>query len=99
MISINKKKKLVLLLFFLFCFSLISLFGVRNSIKNISTDLVKIDYEIKKEKDFVKILKADYTNLSKSHRIIKLAKDKLGLGQAKSYQIIKLSDFKKKFSQ
>jgi hypothetical protein len=50
-------------------------------------------YEIEKEKDLIKILKADYTNLTKPSRIVNLAKEKLGLDNIKSFQIKKLSDF------
>ena len=55
--------------------------------------LVKMKYEIQKEKDLIKILKADYTNLTKPSRIVNLAKEKLGLDNIKSFQIKKLSDF------
>ena len=38
-------------------------------------------------------LQSDFTNLSNSSRIRKIAKEKLGLQRTNSYQIKKLSDF------
>ena len=93
MILANKKNQTLLILLFVFCFSLIFVSGVRDNLKNIDTDLVKMKYEIEKEKDLIKILKADYTNLTKPSRIVNLAKEKLGLDNIKSFQIKKLSDF------
>ena len=93
MILANKKNQTLLILLFVFCFSLIFVSGVRDNLKNIDKDLVKMKYEIEKEKDLIKILKADYANLAKPSRIINLAKEKLGLDNIKSFQIKKLSDF------
>ncbi|PPR43365.1 MAG: Cell division protein FtsL [Alphaproteobacteria bacterium MarineAlpha6_Bin2] len=93
MILANKKNQTLLILLFVFCFSLIFVSGVRDNLKNIDKDLVKMKYEIEKEKDLIKILKADYTNLTKPSRIVNLAKEKLGLDNIKSFQIKKLSDF------
>ena len=93
MILANKKNQTLLILIFVFCFSLIFVSGVRDNLKNIDKDLVKMKYEIEKEKDLIKILKADYTNLTKPSRIVNLAKEKLGLDNIKSFQIKKLSDF------
>ena len=93
MILANKKNQTLLILLFVFCFSLIFVSGVRDNLKNIDKDLVKMKYDIEKEKDLIKILKADYTNLTKPSRIVNLAKEKLGLDNIKSFQIKKLSDF------
>ena len=93
MILANKKNQTLLILLFVFCFSLIFVSGVRDNLKNIDKDLFKMKYEIEKEKDLIKILKADYTNLTKPSRIVNLAKEKLGLDNIKSFQIKKLSDF------
>ena len=93
MILANKKNQTLLILLFVFCFSLIFVSGVRDNLKNIDKDLVKMKYEIEKEKDLIKKLKADYTNLTKPSRIVNLAKEKLGLDNIKSFQIKKLSDF------
>ena len=49
--------------------------------------------DIKKEQNLIKILESDFTNLSKSNRINKIAREKLGLEKTNSYQIKKLSDF------
>ena len=46
-----------------------------------------------KEQNLIKILESDFTNLSKSNRINKVAREKLGLEKTNSYQIKKLSDF------
>ena len=93
MILANKKNRILFILFFIFCFSLIFVFGVRNNLKNIEKNLVEIKYEIEKEKDIKKVLKADYAHLAKPSRIINLAKENLGLDDIKSFQIKKLSDF------
>jgi cell division protein FtsL len=69
------------------------LFGLRNSVKNSNKELFHIKKEITKEKNFIKILKTDFTNLSKSNRINKIAGEKLGLQKTNSYQIKQISDF------
>ena len=45
------------------------------------------------KKNLINISESDLTNLSKSSRIFKIAKEKLGLERTNSYQIKKLSDF------
>ena len=72
---------------------LVILFGLRNSVKNSNKELSHIKKEITKEKNFIKILKTDFTNLSKSNRINKIAGEKLGLQKTNSYQIKQISDF------
>ena len=93
MILKHKKTQILFLTLSTFCISLIFLFGLRNSVKNLNKELLNVKSDIHKEKNLIKILKADYTNLSKSNRINKIAKQKLGLEKTNSYQIKKLSDF------
>jgi hypothetical protein len=93
MILINKKTQILFSLIFAFSIILIFVFALRNNIKSDEKFLVEIKKEIEQEKDFIKILKVDLTNLTKSNRIKKLAKEKLGLEQTKIDQIKKLSDF------
>ena len=76
---------------FLFFISII-LIGLRNNIKNLNKELLQVKKEISKEKNIVKILESDFTNLSKLSRITKLANEKLGLERTNIYQIKKLSD-------
>tara|TARA_B100001013_G_C24607915_1_gene441855 strand:- start:41 stop:325 length:285 start_codon:yes stop_codon:yes gene_type:complete len=94
MILSNKKNQIFLILLFIFCFFFIFVLNLRNNLKNIDKDLVKIEYQIENERDFIKILKADYANLTKPSRLVNLAKTKLGLDYIKSSQIKKFSDFK-----
>jgi len=70
-----------------------TLFGLRNSVKDLNKELLQIKKEIIKDKNLIKTLKSDFTNLSKLSRINKIAKEKLGLQKTKTYQIKKLSDF------
>ena len=93
MILNNKKNKFFALALFMFCFSLVFVFGIRNNLKNNNKELYKTIKSIEKEKDLIKILRADHTNLSKSSHIYKLIKGKLNLQDTKSFQIKKLSDF------
>ena len=93
MILNNKKTQILVFLIFVFCFILVFIFTLRNNIKNAEKDSVEIKKKIEQEKDYIKILRVDYTNLTKSSRIIKIANEKLGLKQTKIYQIKRLSDF------
>ena len=56
MILTNKQNRILLVSSFLFCLSLIFVFCIRNNLKNIDKEIIKINYEIDKEKDFIKIL-------------------------------------------
>ena len=67
--------------------------GLRNGVNDLSKELSQIKKEISKEQNLIKILESDFTNLSKSNRINKIAREKLGLEKTNSYQIKKLSDF------
>ena len=69
------------------------LFGLRNNVKDLNKELSQIKKEISKERNLIKILESDFTSLSKSSRINKIAEEKLGLQRTNSYQIKKLSDF------
>jgi len=95
MILTNKQNRILLVSIFLFCLSLIFVFCIRNNLKNIDKEIIRTNYEIDKEKDFIKILKADYANLVKPSRIENIAKETLGLGYIQSSQIKKFSDLKK----
>ena len=68
------------------------LFGLRNNVKDLNKELSQIKKEISKERNLIKILESDFTSLSKSSRINKIAEEKLGLQRTNSYQIKKLSD-------
>ena len=72
---------------------LVILSSLRNGVKDLSKELSQIKKEIIKEQNVTKVLKSDFTNLSNSSRISKIAKEKLGLQRTNSYQIKKLSDF------
>ena len=72
---------------------LVILSSLRNGVKDLSKELSQIKKEIIKEQNVITVLKSDFTNLSKSSRISKIAKEKLGLQRTNSYQIKKLSDF------
>ena len=93
MIFKNRKTQILFFVIIFFFFILISLFNLRNNVKDLNKDLSQIEKKINKEKNLIKILESDFTNLSKSSRINKLAKKKLGLQRTNSYQIKKLSDF------
>ena len=93
MIFKNRKTQILFFVIIFFCFMLISLFNLRNNVKDLNKDLSQIEKKMNKEKNLIKILESDFTNLSKSSRINKLAKKKLGLQRTNSYQIKKLSDF------
>tara|TARA_B100001123_G_C15234293_1_gene996467 strand:- start:33 stop:323 length:291 start_codon:yes stop_codon:yes gene_type:complete len=93
MILKHKKTQILFIVISFFCFLLVILFGLRNSVKNSNKELSHIKKEITKEKNFIKILKTDFTNLSKSNRINKIAGEKLGLQKTNSYQIKQISDF------
>ena len=93
MILKHKKTRILFLVTSFFCFLLIILFGLRNSVKDLNKELLQIKKGILKEQNIIKVLESDFTNLSKSSRINKIAKEKLGLERTNSYQIKKLSDF------
>tara|TARA_B100000029_G_scaffold516427_1_gene629768 strand:- start:6741 stop:7031 length:291 start_codon:yes stop_codon:yes gene_type:complete len=94
MILKHKKTQILCLFIFLFFFSLIILFNLRNNIKNLNKELYSIKGEITRVENLLKILQTDFTNLSKLNRISKIAEDKLGLKRTNSYQVKKLSDFR-----
>ena len=93
MIFKHKQTQILFLVISFFFLSLITLSGLRNGVKDLSKELSQIKKEIIKEQNVITVLKSDFTNLSKSSRINKIAKEKLGLERANSYQIKKLSDF------
>ena len=93
MILKHKKTKILFLAISFFCLLLMTLFGLRNSVKDLNKELLQIKKETIKEHNLIKTLKSDFTNLSKLSRINKIAKEKLGLQKTKTYQIKKLSDF------
>tara|TARA_B100000315_G_C14527991_1_gene564763 strand:+ start:595 stop:894 length:300 start_codon:yes stop_codon:yes gene_type:complete len=92
MILNNKKTQILFSLIFAFSLILIFVFAIRNNIKNDEKALVEIKKKIEQQKDYIKILKVDLTNLTKSNRIKKLAKEKLGLEQTKIDQIKQIFD-------
>ena len=93
MIFKHKKTQVLFLVISFFFLLLEILSGLRNGVKNLNKELSKIKKEIIKEQNVTKVLKSDFTNLSNSSRISKIAKEKLGLLRTNSYQIKKLSDF------
>ena len=93
MILKHKKTQILFFLISFFCFILILLFGLRNNVKDLNKELLQVKKGINKEQNLIKILESDFTNLSKSNRINKVAREKLGLEKTNSYQIKKLSDF------
>ena len=93
MILKHRKTQIFFFVISLFFLLVIILFGLRNSVKDLNKELSQIKKEIRKEKNLIKVSESDFTNLSKSSRINKIAKEKLGLERANSYQIKKLSDF------
>ena len=93
MIFKHKQTQVLFLVISFFFLLLVILSGLRNGVKDLSKELSQIKKEIIKEQNVITVLKSDFTNLSKSSRINKIAKEKLGLERANSYQIKKLSDF------
>ena len=93
MIFKHKKTQVLFLVISFFFLLLVILSGLRNGVKDLNKELSQIKKEIIKEQNVTTVLKSDFTNLSKSSRISKIAKEKLGLQRTNSYQIKKLSDF------
>ena len=93
MILKHRKTQILFFVISLFFLLLIILFGLRNSVKDLNKEFSQIKKEIRKEKNLIKVSESDFTNLSKSSRINKIAKEKLDLQKTNSYQIKKLSDF------
>ena len=93
MIFKHKKTQVLFLVISFFFLLLVILSGLRNGVKDLSKELSQIKKEIIKEQNVTKVLQSDFTNLSNSSRIRKIAKEKLGLQRTNSYQIKKLSDF------
>ena len=93
MIFKHKRTQVLFLVISFFFLLLVILSGLRNGVKDLNKELSQIKKEIIKEQNVIKVLKSDFTNLSNSSRISKIAKEKLGLQRTNSYQIKKLSDF------
>ena len=93
MILKNRKTQILFFVTIFFCLLSMLLFSLRNSVKDLNKELLQTKKEIYKEQNLIKVLKSDFTNLSKSSRINKIAKEKLDLQKTNSYQIKKLSDF------
>ena len=93
MILKHKKTQILFFAISFFCFIFILLFGLRNNVKDLNKELLQVKRGINKEQNLIKILESDFTNLSKSNRINKIAREKLGLEKTNSYQIKKFSDF------
>jgi cell division protein FtsL len=93
MIFKHKRTQALFLVISFFFLLLVILSGLRNGVKDLNKELSQIKKEIIKEQNITKVLKSDFTNLSNSGRISKIAKEKLGLQRTNSYQIKKLSDF------
>ena len=93
MIFKHKRTQALFLVISFFFLLLVILSGLRNAVKDLNKELSQIKKEIIKEQNVNKVLKSDFTNLSNSSRISKIAKEKLGLQRTNSYQIKKLSDF------
>ena len=93
MIFKHKRTQALFLVISFFFLLLVILSGLRNGVKDLNNELSKIKKEIIKEQNVTKVLKSDFTNLSNSSRISKIAKEKLGLQRTNSYQIKKLSYF------
>jgi len=93
MIFKHKRTQVLFLVISFFFLLLVILSGLRNGVKDLNKELSQIKKEIIKEQNVTKVLKSDFTNLSNSSRISKIAKEKLGLQRTNSYQIKKLSDF------
>ena len=93
MIFQHKRTQVLFLVISFFFLLLVFLSGLRNGVKDLNKELSQIKKEIIKEQNVTKVLQSDFTNLSNSSRIRKIAKEKLGLQRTNSYQIKKLSDF------
>ena len=93
MILKHKKTQILFFAISFFCFIFILLFGLRNNVKDLNKELLQVKKGINKEQNLIKILESDFTNLSKSNRINKVAREKLGSEKTNSYPIKKLSDF------
>ena len=93
MILKHKKTQVLFFIISFFWLIVIILFGLRNSVKDLNKELSQIKNEIFKERNLIKTLESDFTNLSNLSRVSKIAKEKLGLQRTNSYQIKKLSDF------
>ena len=93
MIFKHKQTQVLFLVISFFFLLLVILSSLRNGVKDLSKELSQIKKEIIKEQNVTKVLQSDFTNLSNSSRIRKIAKEKLGLQRTNSYQIKKLSDF------
>ena len=93
MIFKHKQTQVLFLVISFFFLLLVILSGLRNGVKDLNKELSQIKKEIIKEQNVTKVLQSDFTNLSNSSRIRKIAKEKLGLQRTNSYQIKKLSDF------
>ena len=93
MIFKHKQTQVLFLVISFFFLLLVILSGLRNGVKDLNKELSQIKKEIIKELNVTKVLQSDFTNLSNSSRIRKIAKEKLGLQRTNSYQIKKLSDF------
>ena len=93
MIFKHKRTQALFLVISFFFLLLVILSGLRNGVKDLNKELSQIKKEIIKEQNVIKVLTSDFTNLSNSSRISKIAKEKLGLQRTNSYQIKKLSDF------
>ena len=74
MILKHKKTQILFTLILFFCFLLMILFGLRNSVKDINKDLRQISKSINKKENLVNVLTSDFTSLSNSDRIKKLQK-------------------------
>ena len=93
MIFKHKQTQVLFLVISFFFLLLVILSGLRNGVKDLNKELSQIKKEIIKEQNVTKVLQSDFTNVSNSSRIRKIAKEKLGLQRTNSYQIKKLSDF------
>ena len=93
MIFQHKRTQVLFLVISFFFLLLVILSCLRNGVKDLNKELSQIKKEIIKEQNVTKVLQSDFTNLSNSSRIRKIAKEKLGLQRTNSYQIKKLSDF------
>ena len=93
MIFQHKRTQVLFLVISFFFLLLVILSGLRNGVKDLNKELSQIIKEIIIDQNVTKVLQSDFTNLSNSSRIRKIAKEKLGLQRTNSYQIKKLSDF------
>ena len=93
MILKHRKTQILFFVTSFFCFILIILTNLRNNVKDLKKELHQTEIKINKEKNLVKVLKSDFTSLSKYSRISKIAEEELGLKKTNSYQVKKLSDF------